>query len=215
MAEARPGRRPAAVVDDTTTGPDRRLRADAQRNRDSILRAAESVLAAEGVDAPIDDIARQAGVGVGTVYRHYPTKEALLRAIIVSRIEPMVTAAREACSAADPGEAFFRVLRMLSEEFSSFRAVADTIASSGFDMEAAKKDLSRDLKATMAELLQRAQQAGRVRTDIAVDDVAMLMAGLGQVGQIAGDPSTRTRCLDLVCDAMRGKRPHRGAAGKR
>src|SRR5438105_699085 len=85
----------------------RHLRADARRNRQRVLEAAEAVLATHGLAAPIDEIARAAGVGVGTVYRHFPTKEALLEAIVLSHLEPILAEVRSLLTAADPGGALF------------------------------------------------------------------------------------------------------------
>jgi AcrR family transcriptional regulator len=186
----------------TVEGADRKLRVDAQRNRAAILEAAEAEFRAHGVDASMDEIAHRAGVGVGTVYRNFPTKEALLQAIVTSRLTPLLDAAREAADAQDAGEAFFAFLRLLSDESAAFKALADRMAASGFDLTATKKDAMRDLLGAVGELLTRAQRAGRVRSDISIDDVSMLMAGLVQAGYAAPDPSMQTRCLALVCDAL-------------
>ncbi len=182
---------------------DRRQRADARRNRAAILEAAEEMLSTQGLNAPIDEIAQRAGVGVGTVYRHFPTKEALLQAIVVGHVESLVAVAGEAAKASDAGEAFFAFLRHLSDEFGSFRALADTMAEAGYDVKTAKQDASRELMAAGRQLLERAQRAGRVRPDVSIDDVTMLMASVGQAGFGAPDQSARSRCVGLVCDALR------------
>src|SRR5580658_9490937 len=88
-------------------GPTRPQRADAQRNRARVLEAAEVVFAAEGLNVPVDVIAEKAGVGVGTLYRHFPTKEKLFEAIIVERISGLAVEARCRLTAEDPGAAFF------------------------------------------------------------------------------------------------------------
>src|SRR5438105_3321948 len=124
---------------------ERQLRADARRNRERLLQAADEVLAEHGVDASVDEIASRAGLGVGTLYRNFPTKEALLQALLVARIEPLIAAAREAASAADPGEAFVAFLRRLSDESGAFKALADTMAASGIDLHAAKREVSSEL----------------------------------------------------------------------
>jgi len=201
--------RPAPVPTDSNPsfaaeveGVERKLRADAQRNRASILESAEAEFRAHGVDASMDEIAHRAGVGVGTVYRNFPTKEALLQAIVASRLTPLLDAAREAADAQDAGEAFFAFLRLLSDESAAFKALADRMAASGFDLTATKKDVMRELLGAIGELLTRAQRAGRVRSDVSIDDVQMLMSGLVQAGYAAPDPSMQTRCLALVCDAL-------------
>jgi len=180
----------------------RPLRADAQRNRALILEAAEAVLATRGVDASIDEIAQRAGVGVGTVYRNFPNKDALLKALVLSRLEPVVEAAREATTAEDPGEAFTAFLHRLAQEFDSFKALADTIAASGLDLKAIKQEVTGELDELIGQLLARAQAAGSVRPDVSLSDVAALLAGLGHADTSSWDPAQRSRCVALVCDAL-------------
>src|ERR1700704_3720787 len=97
-----------------TEGGDRPLRADAARNRDKVLRAAREAFAESGSGVPLDEIAARAGVGPGTVYRHFPAKEALFEAVVTARLTDLVRDARARASAADPGEAFFGFLGRLS-----------------------------------------------------------------------------------------------------
>src|SRR5438477_3863362 len=191
-----------AGPDGGSTPTERHLRADAQRNRERVLQAADEMLAARGVDASIDEIAARAGVGVGTVYRNFPTKEALLQALLVARIEPLIAAAREAASAADPGEAFVAFLRRLSDESGAFKALADTMAASGIDLHAAKREVSSELLEAVGALLKRAQDAGSVRPDVSIQDVSALMAGLGHADPSSMDAGQRSRCVALLCDAL-------------
>jgi AcrR family transcriptional regulator len=191
----------------------RRLRADARRNHERVLQAADAVLAAQGVDASMDEIARRAGVGVGTLYRNFPTKEALLQALFVARMEPLIAAARDATDAEDPGEAFVAFLRRLGDEFVNFKALAEVMASAGMDM-SAKSEVSAELLRVGEVLLRRAQQSGQVRPDVGIDDVAALMAGLGHADPSV-TPSQRTRCVALVCDSLlvraRALLPHKSS----
>jgi len=183
---------------------ERRLRSDAQRNREAILDAAAIELRTRGVDASIDEIAARAGVGVGTVYRNYPTKDALMQAILSARVEPLVALAREACAAEDAGAAFFGFLHRVVDESGDFKALADAMDAAGFDFKTVKREVTAELFAAIAELLSRAQQSGAVRSDVTIDDVGMLMAGIGHSAYGDGsDQSRRTRCVDLVCDALR------------
>jgi AcrR family transcriptional regulator len=198
----------AADVQSSTGRP---LRADAQRNRERILQAADEMFAAQGVDASIDEIANRAGLGVGTVYRNFPTKEALLQALFVARMQPLITAAREAAEADDPGEAFVAFMRRLGEEFVNFKALAEVMASSGMDL-SAKAEAAADLLQAGDALLQRAQQAGDVRPDVSIADVSALMTGLGYADSSV-TPTQRSRCVALACDSLlmraRSLLPHR------
>src|SRR3984957_18448950 len=146
-------------------GSKRHMRADAVRNRERILEAATTLMAIHGIDVPIDDIADLAQVGVGTVYRNFPTKGALFEALLMARISPLVAAARSAADADDPGDAFVTFVRDLCDEFADFKALADAMAASGVDLSAAKHEISGDLIAAVSTLLQRAQESGRIRPD--------------------------------------------------
>jgi AcrR family transcriptional regulator len=181
---------------------ERHLRADAQRNRERILEAATTLMASHGIDVPIDEIAQLARVGVGTVYRNFPTKGALFEALLVARISPLVAVARSAAESDDPGDAFVTFVRHLCDEFADFKALADAMVASGVDLGVAKDKISRDLIAAVSTLLQRAQEAGRIRPDVNITDVSAMMAGLSHTDPSLMDPSQRKRCVALVCDSL-------------
>ena len=181
---------------------DRHLRVDAQRNRERILEAATSLMATHGIDVPIDEIAQRAQVGVGTLYRNFPTKGALFEALLLARITPLVGAAREAANADDPGDAFVSFVRRLCAEFADFKALADAMAAAGVDLSAAKSEISGELIAAVTELLELAQQAGRIRPDVTISDVSAMMAGLSHADPMFMDPPQRQRCVALVCDSL-------------
>ncbi len=194
---------------------ERHLRADAQRNRARILEAAGTLMATHGIDVPIDEVARLAHVGVGTVYRNFPTKGALFEALLMARITPLVSDAQHAADAEDPGDAFVTFVRRLSNEFADFKALADAMAESGIDVSVAKREISGGLIAAVGELLRRAQRAGRIRPDVTIADVSAMMAGLGHADPSFMDASQRSRCVALVCDSLlvgaRSVLPHNAA----
>jgi AcrR family transcriptional regulator len=183
-------------------GSERHMRADAVRNRERILEAATTLMAVHGIDVPIDEIAELAQVGVGTVYRNYPTKGALFEALLLARITPLVAAARTAAAADEPGEAFVAFVRNLCEEFADFKALADAMVASGVDLSAAKNQISGELIDAMSRLLERAQGSGRIRPDVTIGDVSAMMAGLSHADPMLMDPSQRRRCVALVCDSL-------------
>src|SRR5438552_17829120 len=111
--------------------PDRPLRADARRNRERVLRAARDAFAESGYGVPLDDIAARAGVGPGTVYRHFPTKEALFQAVITARVTDLVAAARQRTADPDPGAAFFAFLAHLGAEGAAKRDTSDAMSVPG------------------------------------------------------------------------------------
>jgi AcrR family transcriptional regulator len=182
----------------------RPLRADAARNRTRILEAAESVLASQGLSAPIDDIARAAGVGVGTIYRHFPTQEALYEAIVVNRVQRLVDDAYARADSNDPGTAFFGFLLHWVEHSTKHKDLVDGLALSGVDVKAATGDVKQRLRDAMEVLLVRAQQAHEVRDDVRIDDLMSVVAGACHATAYAGfDPDLRRRTVAILCDGLR------------
>ncbi len=149
---------------------DRPLRADARRNRDNVLRAAREAFAAHGYGVPLDEIAALAGVGPGTVYRHFPSKEELFEAVVTARLRDLVDAARTLATDPDPGPAFFGFLGRFRAELGAKRDLPDAIATPGA--------LQADLRAALDVLLRRAQEQGAVRSDITTPDLMALLKGL-------------------------------------
>ena len=183
------------------------MRADAQRNRLRVLQVAQEVFAAEGLGVPIDEIARRAGLGVGTLYRHFPTKEALLEAILVARMEQVTTDARALAESEDPGAAFFGFLARLGEEGIAKKDLIEALHRAGFDLKGAFV-VKREMIRTVGRLLDRAQQAGAVRRDVAVEEVLSLVGGaFSAIDRYRGDASARARLLSIVCDGLRAPTP--------
>ena len=121
--------------------PDRPLRADAARNRARVLEVAYDTFAEEGLSVPIDEIARRAGVGAGTVYRHFPTKEDLFRAVVEDRIQRIVNEGRAVADGVKPGEALFVFLRSIVLQWGATdRGLADALAGLGIDVGTAMPD---------------------------------------------------------------------------
>jgi len=118
---------------------------------------------------PIDEIARRAGVGAGTVYRHFPTKEDLFRAVIEDRISRIVDDGRAVLASGDPGEALFTFLRsMVLQWGAADRGLADALAGVGIDIKGAVPDAEEAFLGLLGELLRAAQKAGTVRRDVDV-----------------------------------------------
>jgi AcrR family transcriptional regulator len=182
--------------------PDRPLRADAVRNRARVLEVAYETFAAEGLAVPIDEIARRAGVGAGTVYRHFPTKEDLFRAVIQDRISHIVDAGRAQLTSGNPGEALFTFLRSMVLQFGATdRGLADALAGVGIDIKDAVPDSEEAFLGLLGELLRAAQTAGTVRRDVDVPDVKAIMVGC-QAMQ-AYTPEAAQRLTEVVLDGLR------------
>src|SRR5438552_11718335 len=150
--------------------PDRPLRADARRNRERVLRAARDAFAESGYGVPLDEIAARAGVGPGTVYRHFPAKEALFEAVVTARITDLVSDAQARADAADPGEAVFGFLTRIAGGAAAKRDLPDAISIAG--------SLREEPFAALHLLLRPAQEAGAVRAGIRTSDLIVLMKGM-------------------------------------
>lgn len=195
----------------------RPLRADAERNRERVLEVAHKVFAAEGLAVPIDEIARRAKLGVGTLYRHFPTKEALFLAIVVDRMERLVTEARALATAPDPGQAFFGLLSRMVHEGSAKRDFMDALSGKGAHLGRTLAGIKASYRAALAALLERAQDTGAVRRDVNVLEVHALLTGtfasLDRLGKDA--EQVRERLLAIVCDGLRPRAARIEAPGRR
>ena len=180
------------------------LRADARRNRERVLKAAKAVFAAKGSDAQMDDIARRAKVGVGTVYRHFPTKDALIRALVADRVTQILGFAREGLENPDPWEGFRSSLWRGGELGARDRALSQLFNEhNGFNDAPEEK---AELIATMSRLIERAQAAGAVREDLRVDDIPVIMCGVlssMNAMSVGGEPGPWERHLSIILDGLR------------
>jgi AcrR family transcriptional regulator len=181
----------------------RPLRADAQRNRARVLEAAESVFAAEGISVPVDLIAEKAGVGVGTLYRHFPTKEKLFEAILIGRIDEIAEDARARRDSDDPGAAFFGFLQHLVEETALKRDLIQALLGAGVEIELAVAPSKRNLEAAVGELLAVAKRAGAVRGDVSCEVVLSLVGATCIAAEHPNMAAHPAELLAIICDGLR------------
>ena len=180
------------------------MRADAVKNRQRILEAAETVFAAEGVSAPIDRVAERAGVGVGTVYRHFPTKEDLFEAIVITRLKDLLALAQAEASAESPGMALFSYLQRFAHEAAAKHDLFDAMGAAGIDFKTRCAEKVDEMKARIGLLLTRAQVAGAARHDMSVDELIGLVMGTCQAASQAGlDDDACQRMVGILCDGLR------------
>jgi AcrR family transcriptional regulator len=180
----------------------RRLRSDAARNRARVLDVAYEAFAADGLAVPIDEIARRAGVGAGTVYRHFPTKEALFQAIVANRIDELVDHAQALTDRRDPGDALFAFLTRLVEEGATDQGLVEAFAGAGFDLAQAAPDAEQRFMTTLGDLLDRAHQAGAVRTDVDLHDLKTLLVGCQAMQRYSSDPDSTRRVMAIIRDGL-------------
>ncbi|MGZ8647269.1 MAG: TetR/AcrR family transcriptional regulator [Solirubrobacteraceae bacterium] len=184
---------------------DRPLRADARRNRERVMTAARAVFAEQGRDAQMDDVARRADVGVGTVYRHFPTKVALLNALSDELFAVVAAHARTLVDSDDAWEAFLAAMWFGGEKTAGDRAFTEIMAASS-DLPPRTCPGKEDLFVTVGELMGRAKGEGRMRPDVRIDDVPLLMCGVGSAsGMPHPSPNAWRRHLAIVLDGMRAE----------
>ncbi|MFQ6325319.1 TetR/AcrR family transcriptional regulator [Nocardia sp. CWNU-33] len=181
------------------------MRADAQRNYERVLSAAAETFAEEGPDASLNEIARRANVGPGTLYRHFPNRQALLAAVLRERIEALRARAEELMSTTDPDDALREWLR-------AFLTHARTDHGLGGAALTEPVDLGFDCHAAIHEaahaVLSHAQRVGSVRTDAHAGDVIQLIVGIAlTTPRHSPDPDRPERLLGLVLDALYEKHP--------
>jgi AcrR family transcriptional regulator len=159
------------------TGP-KPLRSDARRNRERLLEAARAAFADEGLAVPLDEIARRAGVGPGTLYRHFPAKEALFEAVLQDRLQCLADEAGALRDAPDPGAALLGFVDRLIAEAALKRDLVDALASVGAELGAGLAETGAQIRDGMRDLLVRAQASGAIRDDIGVDDLMTIVASM-------------------------------------
>jgi AcrR family transcriptional regulator len=180
------------------------LRQDARRNRERILSGARELFASGGVDAPVDEITRHAGVGMGTLYRHFPTKDDLVDAVLEEAFDAYVALAEEAVEAADASTAFTTFLERVLELHAGNRGLMQVIASSERGRERAQATRER-VQPLVRRLVERAQSAGGLRADLTAEDVPVLFRALGRIIELTdeGQPDLWRRYLNLLLDGLR------------
>jgi AcrR family transcriptional regulator len=179
------------------------MRSDARRNVQLVLQAAEEVFSTQGLSVPIDVIAARAGVGVGTVYRHFPTKEALFQAVVVARLEALVQRAKSLSTAADPGAAMFTFVAELARLAVEKKDLTDELARAGIDSDQVHLTIKDELEGAFDLLLRRAQAAGAVREDVSSSDVTSLLMGTCMAADRRGTAAATERLVGVICDGLR------------
>jgi AcrR family transcriptional regulator len=170
-----------------------------------VLDAARSLFAEQGFDAQMEDVARRAGVGVGTIYRHYPTKEALIQELLAERMRRLTVEARSArAEEPTPWDAFARFLAAVADTQADDRSLVQFIAGqirAGDDLRRAQAELYTE----MTSLIEAAQAEGSLRREIAPGDIPLLLSGVGRSIWITGEhaPVLTRRYLAVILDGLR------------
>ncbi len=187
-----------------TAACERPLRADARRNRQRILQSAREVFAEAGAEAQIDDVARRAEVGVGTVYRHFPTKEALLAELLREKFRLLAAGGRTALErTGEPFQMITDWMRDNARQMNADAAMQQAVTGAGHQVWLQAETERQELLAVTEELVARARASGTIRADATAHDVAMLMSGLCTTMGSPAPGFDWERHLELVIDALR------------
>jgi AcrR family transcriptional regulator len=181
----------------------RPLRADARRNRQAVIDAASKLFTEQGLDAQMPDVARAANVGVGTVYRHFPTKDQLIAAIASQHFDRMAEKGREDLELADPWEGISDFIRFAIQIQADDRGLCEIMSSRPELMDTAAR--AAGLPELCDKLVKRAQQSGQLRSDLDWEDVPMIACGIGHITQGGPPPSVGRwpRLVELILDGLR------------
>jgi AcrR family transcriptional regulator len=186
---------------------ERPLRRDAERNRQRILAAAAEVFTERGLDATLDEVARAAGVGIGTVYRRFPDKESLVSELFRDRIDALVTVAEESCAAADPWHGLVTYLEFAATALAGDLGLRQLMMFGTYDRE--QVCYARDrMSPVISRLVERAQASGDLRHDFRATDVKMIAFMLASVAEYAAPatPDVWRRYLAILVDGLRPAR---------
>lgn len=184
------------------------MRADGRRNRDQILRVAQEVFAAKGVSASTEEVAAKANVSIGTVFRHFPTKQALLEAMLLDRLAQLTEITEALSRHKDAGHAFFSLLTQIIDGARTSLAFSDTLLQVGVDVHRYPPQLWKGLKDRIATLLEQAQRANAVRSDLKMKELILLIVGISRATQHhSWNAKSQAKVLEIVFD---GLRPTRG-----
>ncbi|MDR0342298.1 MAG: TetR/AcrR family transcriptional regulator [Nocardiopsaceae bacterium] len=180
------------------------VRADARRNRERLLAAASAAFATEGLSVPLDEIAVRAGVGPGTLYRNFPSKEALLEAVLQDRLQRLAEDCEALCHAEDPAGALLSFIGQLVAQAAPKRDLVEALGIGGADLNATLAASTTRLRNGIGQLLARAQRTGAIRSDITAADlmalISSVLAALGSGAHRQADPG---RVVAVLSDGLR------------
>jgi AcrR family transcriptional regulator len=189
----------------------RKPRADAIRNRERVLEAAKAVFSAGGPEASLETVARKAGVGIGTLYRHFPTREALFEAVYRREVQQLSELAEQLKSEADPVEALRRWLRSNVEFVATKKGMSAALALAVQSSSELTAFSFERLTKAVGALLDRAVAAGEIRSDISPEDILRALVGMCYLHDQPGWQNSVVRLLDVFVDGLRVKT---GAGGQ-
>lgn len=193
---------PASAAPEAVSQPEKRVRADAQRNLETVVQAARAVFAASGVEAPMREIADKAGVGVGTIYRHFPHRADLIAAVFRHEVDACADAAEHLAGEFPPGDALGRWMQRYVDFIVAKRGLAAALYSGAPAFEPLPAYFDKRLEPALQGLLDAAIAAGEIRADVKPYDLLRAVASLCMPSS-DGDPAPARRLVALLVDGLR------------
>ncbi len=182
------------------------MRADARRNRARLVAEARTAFARHGADAPLEDVARRAGVGIGTLYRHFPNRHALLSAIFADAVSDLLTRSRELLDDPRPCTALVTWLRAVITQASEYRGLSRALMAASHDDASALARCSGPMREAGSALLTRAQEAGAVRPGVSIGDLLQLTSAIALAAEeTPDDPELADRLLTLTLRGLKAE----------
>jgi AcrR family transcriptional regulator len=198
--------RPHRAAGGNAPGAVRKPRADARRNRDSLLEAAKAAFAEVGAEASLDEIARRAGVGIGTLYRHFPTRDAVVEAVYRREVQQLADAAPRLVESLPPAEALRAWMRLFIDYIAAKKVIAPALKSSVGGGSAVYADSSVRINEAMALLVERARARGDIRPNADSADLLRALVGFAYVNSAPDWEASARRLIDLLIDGLRSQR---------
>ena len=181
----------------------RKPRADGERNRERLLEAAKAGFAEAGPDVSLEEIARRAGVGIGTLYRHFPTRDALIEAVYRRELEGFAEAGDRLSETLPPGEALHAWMRLLVDYIATKKVIATAVATMVSDSTELYASSGTRVTDAMRAMIVRAAQAGDIRADVDPDDLLRALVGFSYGNASPGWEASAKRLIDILMDGLR------------
>ena len=193
----------------------RKPRADAERNRDSLVRAGKRVFAKSGTNASLEEIARQAGVGIGTLYRHFPNRDALIEAVYRREVEHLANSAKDLAKLSDPADALHQWMRLFVDYIATKKILASALCSTLPGASDLAGSSGARITEAITSLVNTGTARGKIRRDIAPRDLLRALAGFAYGTVDPGWRPSAYRLVDLLMDGLRSPGTSRGASRSR
>jgi AcrR family transcriptional regulator len=184
----------------------RKPRADGERNRQLLIDTAKAAFADVGLNVSLEEIARRASVGIGTLYRHFPSREAIVEAVYRREVEQLAEAVPHLLKTSPPGEALHKWMHLFVDYIATKRLIAPSLGAALAETSALRANSAELISHAMATLVKRAAESGEVRKDVAPSDLLRAMVGVSYGNSDQAWEASARRLIDLLMDGLRRKK---------